>query len=162
MRHFFAHRVAIVWSLCLLVATNTTQAIERKYDGKWWSTRSAAEQEQFLWGYTDCQWDSLKRAAPDAGKYYVSYMRFRVEITKRYNTGLSTMAEPIGSVITAVLQHPNLIRAPAVLKGGETWTEKHGFLDGVYWNGSKDEERIGFITGEIACFNNDMESSNHF
>lgn len=161
LEHENAFNRALFLIGALLAFHSISSAQVAKYDGQWWSKVSVREQEQFLWGYTDCEWDSLNRPAPYAGKYYLSYAKLRLEITKHYQMGQPHLKEPVGSVITTVLQHPNLNkRTPP--EGGEAWTEKHGFFDGLFWKGGTIEEQRGFVAGEIACFNTYAASRAYF
>jgi hypothetical protein len=47
--------------------------------------------------------------------------------------------------------------------GGEAWPEKHGYFDGRWWRGmSNDPLHIGFVEGEIACFETEADSTRTF
>jgi len=36
---------------------------------------------------------------------------------------------------------------------GDSWRERHGFLDASWWEGSNQAEQLGFIEGIVTCHN---------
>ncbi len=121
-----------------------SQQKTQRLDGKWWSSLYDQEQVEFLAGYIDCYGNDLG----NKGTFVESWYTYAPRITAYYENHPEWQTRPVTSVLFAVRSKT----PPKPLRGGEVWTEKHGFFDGDYWDGITDRQRVAFIRGYLACY----------
>jgi hypothetical protein len=118
------------------------QAQKLQFNSDWW--RHAAHDEErtgFVLGYFDCP-KAAKQVAGASSNDYIAYVYERL--------GHSGEA-----AVPPILNEAHLhMKARPVLKGGEDYPEKHGWLDGAWWgdthSGDADEKR-GYVEGYLQC-----------
>jgi hypothetical protein len=140
-----------VTAICLFSVGVLAQTRDRggaQYDGKWWLSISAKEQDGFVSGFYDCYTYEYK--GPD--RYTVkSFAEYRRLITGYYQNDTSKKNLPVSEVMHQFRDRPG--EKPAT--GGETTRGQHGYFDGLYWKqisalGGKEKE-VGFIEGYLSC-----------
>lgn len=146
----------IVVLLAIVLAGGTQNRVS--HDGRWWLSISAEEQQSYQLGYGDCCVDSLKSKRPP----YVENRKLARLITEKYRSGKATSGELVPAVMKRVWAANAGRKAPPLPKGGETWTEPHGYFDGLWWKGASDAEKLGFVEGETDCFNEEGTSQFRF
>lgn len=128
-------------------------------DGRWWLSISMLERQDYRWGYLDCYVDSLKLKSPP----YIEDREASELITARYRSGKVKITEIVPRVMESTwARRVGRSETPRRAEGGESWTEPHGFLDGLYWKGGSDRERLAFVEGEVDCFNLEPSSPVRF
>jgi hypothetical protein len=109
---------------------------ERAYDGRWWSGGEPEERSGFLNGAADClayvaheKWvssHSIEWLAPKISGYYESHSASRVV--------------PVVEVWRKLISEAPPETPP---KGGEVYTNPHGYYDGLYWRPGSDSDHLG-------------------
>jgi len=127
------------WMICLFSAC----AGAISYDGNWWNSVSKGEKTDFLAGYINC----AVYDAEQTNMAGVAWNLLEPEITKFYRENTSELKTPVVTVLAQFGSTEKLKPPP----GGESYPGKYGMFDGEYWRKSFDDERLGFITGYIAC-----------
>jgi hypothetical protein len=113
------------------------------YDGQWWSAAEPEERSGFLNGAADC----LAEVAHE--KWVSRSVEWAVpRITGYYAANSASRAVPVVEV-----WHKLISEAPGEppLKGGEVYTNPHGYYDGLYWRQGSDAEHVGFLRGYLWC-----------
>jgi hypothetical protein len=113
------------------------------YDGNWWLAVDQYERVGFFWGAADCE-------AEDAHvptSYVLPEDKFD-QVTKYYQTH---PAERALAVIEVSKRLSAGVRVPKPLKGGEVYTNPHGFLLGSWYRQTDESKRFGFLEGYIGC-----------
>ena len=128
------------------------------HNGNWWLSISTDEQESYLLGYGDCYVDSLKSKRPP----YVENRKLAQLISADYRSVKVKNAELVPAIMKRVWALNPGKNAPPPTRGGETWTNPHGYFDGLWWKGGSDAEKLGFIEGEVDCFNEEAASRFRF
>jgi|SRR5450631_10047 hypothetical protein len=152
-------QVLLLLTVVLLasVLTGGTQKAA-SHDGRWWFSISAEDQQSYLLGYGDCYVDSLKSKRPP----YVENRKLAQLIAASYRSGKSESGDLVPVVMKRVWAANAGAKAPPHPKGGETWTDPHGYFDGLWWKGASDAEKLGFVEGETNCFNEEGASQSRF
>lgn len=140
----------------VVLAAGTRKSVS--HDGRWWLSISAEEQDSYLDGYGDCYVDSLKSKRPPD----VDNQSLRQSISASYRSGKSKSAELVPAVMKRVWAANAGKKEPPPPEGGETWPEPHGYFDGLYWKGGSGSEKLGFVEGQIDCFNEEAVSQFRF
>lgn len=123
----------------------------RKLDGNWWLSIEANERVEFLAGYIDCytsDFGDKNRTFPE------SWYAYAPRITRYYTQNPQKVTRRASSVLLDVRSKT----PPKPQKGGEVWTEKHGFFNGQYWREMGAAERTAFIEGYLACYREHLPS----
>lgn len=124
---------------------------EAGYDGVWWQKSTAAEQEGFILGYGECYADSdgyrVRVMADDAN--------VRIAMSTYYQSHQSQRERPAARVLRDVWGGHIALRDATPTHAGLGWRERHGFLDGFWWQGSNGAEELGFIEGYVTCHNSE-------
>ena len=141
-------RPAILICVMLLGAPTACRVrlAAQRYDGSWWQSLSAVEQDAFVSAYLDCYiWDARGVDYSD-----------------------QSIKQQVGSVSDFYKTHPNLMdmavpdvvrtlgRSPTHAQGGE----RHGAYDGDFWRQLPDSGRLAFIQGYLECER--LHLLNHF
>jgi hypothetical protein len=146
----------LLLSTVVLLAGGTRKTVP--HDGRWWLSISTEEQQSYQLGYEDCYVDSLKLKSPP----YVEIGKLARLITASYRDG-KTESTVLVPAVTKRVWAANAGRKSALPpKGGETWTEPHGYFNGLWWKGASDAEKLGFVEGETDCFNEEESSHVRF
>jgi len=128
-------RVAICSSL--LAATTGAQSLH--FNDAWWEKAMDSEKSGFIWGYLDSP------CIPPVSASGMDYQLFLNDYLPKH----PTTTVPVAMHVAAVRMKPT-----PVLKGGEVWTDAHGFMDGGWWgdstHGNPDEHR-GYVEGYMNC-----------
>jgi hypothetical protein len=108
-----------------------------KYDSAWWQSVSMNEQETFISGYFDCYIYGANRTThvPEPIEEAVAY------VTKYYNSN------PNARGVTV----PEILRTLPGPRKKVPKKDRHGVYDGDFWRQSTSKERVGFLSGYIAC-----------
>jgi hypothetical protein len=124
---------------------------EASYDGVWWMKSSANQQDGFILGYGECYADSdgyrVRVMADDAN--------VRIAMSTYYQGHQSQRARPVARVLRDVWGGHIPLRDATPTHPGLGWRERHGFLDGFWWQGSDPAEQLGFVEGYVTCHNNE-------
>ena len=132
-------------TLTLQVPTSTPQKAV-PLDGNWWLSKSKGYRLGFLWGFIDGSPRDVRKQRfsgrpPDS---------LHLAITKYLEEHSSDRQKPIAIALLTIEFMQPIKSAP----GGETYSKRHGFLDGEYWRVSSKEEHYGLIEGYLAAANN--------
>jgi len=150
----------LLFSTVVLLTSILTSETRRtiSHDGRWWFSISAGEQQSYQLGYGGCYVDSLKlKRPPDVENRKLAQL-----ITTSYRDGKAGSGELVLAVMKRVWAESVGKKAPPLPKGGETWTEPHGYFDGLWWKGASAEEKLGFVEGATDCFNEEESSHIRF
>ncbi len=115
-----------------------------KYDGHWWLLLTSEEKSGYLNGDADCHTFELK-AKP---RYSKSAADEQESVTNFYRDEPDKRSLPVFEAIRIVEDEPPLRETG---KGGEVWTEPHGYWDGQWWREGSPADRLGFVEGYLAC-----------
>jgi len=141
-------RLTTVMSMILLVALAACMAgqVAPPYDGKWWKSLSAAEQNAFVSGYLDCYvWEA--KGSDYSGQSIQQEIR---SLSDFYWMNPGKMGTSVPEVLQK-LDRPN---------HHEQTGEWHGVYDGDFWRQLSPPGRVAFIRGYIACVR--LHLSNRF
>lgn len=115
----------------------------QRYDGKWWSSADTEERSGFLSGAGDyLTYVAHEKWVEGSSAYAIP------RVTDYYKTHPADGELPVVDVWRKVLL---AFPPPKPLKGGEVFTNPHGYYDGLYWRGGNDAEHRGFLEGYISC-----------
>jgi hypothetical protein len=112
------------------------------FDSDWWRhTAHDEEREGFVLGYFDCP-KAPKTVSGISTNDTIAYVDKHL--------GFSRDAS-----VPSVLDQAKLgMEARPILKGGEEYPEKHGWLDGAWWGDAKHgdlEDQRGYVEGYLQC-----------
>lgn len=117
------------------------------YNGRWWISVSAHEQDGFVSGYYDCYAYEYKGPDRYTAKSFIEYQEL---ITKFYLKYPSKQTSPVSGVMHTFRDRPG----DKVRLGG-TISDQHGYFDGLYWKQISalggTEKQVGFVAGYLAC-----------
>jgi len=126
----------------------------RQHDGHWWLSISREQRESYLLGYYDCYVGSLRQPRPpllETGK--------EAELVlQAYRSDPSRLPALASDVMKDIWAANPRGAVPIRPKGGERATGPHGFFDGLWWKGASEAEKLGFVEGEMDCFNQEGPS----
>lgn len=107
------------------------------YDGRWWQSLSATEQDGFVSGYLDCYiWDAK---GVDYSDEPIKQQIGRVSDSYKTNRGATS---------TTV---PEVLRKLARSRNHEHLGERHGIYDGEFWRQLSPPGRVAFVQGYLVC-----------
>jgi hypothetical protein len=129
------------FSSLLFATAGSAQTL--RFDSVWWrQTIHDAERTGFVLGYFDCP-AAPKEVSGTTSEDYVAYVYKHL--------GSSSTSSNVPSVLLQANLH---LHPRPILKGGEEYPEKHGWLDGAWWgdatHGDSDEQ-AGYVEGYLAC-----------
>lgn len=117
------------------------------FNARWWNQAYNDEQQGFIYGYLDCRpWPKAAKASVDD---------YQNAVTKALGTGKGNDARDVAKAI----QQAAATLKSRDIRGGENYTERHGFLDGEWWgedgrqpwpSGLADADR-GYVEGYLEC-----------
>ena len=126
------------------------------YDGKWWLSVSSLEQRGSINRDFDCDtWELGDKLAPNAtakdaqkfvSQFYQDPPNWHLPVFRVIHTFYSRHAEALQKGSRA---------------GGETWSEPHGYWDGLWWKGAGYPnilEQLGYVEGYLACYEGEAHS----
>jgi hypothetical protein len=112
---------------------------EVRLDGSWWKQASQDARDGAISGLIDClHWEKHEKL-PN-----LSRPDFILKVNRYYTRHPASV-----TLEAALLALPK--SAPAAQPGGEHFDEKHGYFDGMYWNGVPLEHRKAFVMGYLFC-----------
>jgi hypothetical protein len=116
---------------------------ETAYDGNWWLTKEVDERQAFIDGSGDCLiWVAHVKGL---GTGY----EMEEKITRFYKTHPAAKRMPVVDVGRKVVKESP---PPKPSRGGEVWTNPHGYLNGTYWSQLYyDATRQAFLEGYLSC-----------
>jgi hypothetical protein len=134
----------------LLYAQATDDQLPKGYDGKWWASADSGEKSGFLNGAADClTWIAHEKWVSRSIQWAVP------KITDYYKAHAADNAVPVVDAWRKVLSEA----APETpRKGGEAYTNPHGYYDGQYWQEASESERRGFLEGYLWCLRTRVQS----
>jgi len=152
MRHGTKRVAGIVLALRILSGcawSVTAQSVPQPapppavHDGRWWLGVGQDERSGFLDGSADC----LTWLA------HAKWLRFGVQgldvkISNYYSTHPEDSALTVSDVWQKVLSKSQPVKP---IRGGEVWTNPHGYYDGLWWRQDSDLEDKGFLEGYLSC-----------
>ncbi|HME57114.1 MAG TPA: hypothetical protein VKF63_02165 [Terracidiphilus sp.] len=121
-----------------------TAPSKQEFNGVWWAKTEAGERSGFLNGVADCMtWTAHKKGFSDTPEQIMD------KIDKYYKT------HPLSAnlnVIDVWQKVANQLKAKKYSEdSGETWTNAHWYLDGLWWRQSSEDEQLGFVEGYLWC-----------
>ncbi len=132
-------------------APNKSAREEQEYDGNWWASADRDRREGFFWGAGDCLgWEA--NIGPDffsGATRYINSDSFDKEVSGYYERHPSERGLRVIEVWRKVAVQMG--RDTPQTKGGEVYTNPHGFLDGLWFRGVSQSERLGFLQGYLEC-----------
>jgi hypothetical protein len=124
---------------------------EAAYGGQWWSGADSEEKAGFLNGTADCLISNAHQ------KWITRSVEWAVhKITEYYKTHPASQTTPVPEVWHKVISASPRESPP---KGGEVFTNPHGYYDGQYWREGDDSEHKGFLEGYFFCLRTDVKSA---
>jgi hypothetical protein len=132
-----ARRIRLAISLLLLATAASAQSIH--FNDAWWEKARNQEQEGFIWGYLDSP------CIPPISASGNDYIQFLNDYLPKH----PTVSVPAAMHVAATRMEPR-----KVVKGGDIWTEAHGFMDGDWWGDSHHgelDEKSGYVEAYLAC-----------
>jgi hypothetical protein len=136
----------LIVAITMLISAPESPASQiRKYDGHWWLLLTSEEKSGYLNGDADCRAFELKKKA----RYSKSFAEEQEDVTNIYRDQSEKRSLPAFEVIRIVEDQPSL---ESTGKGGEVWSEPHGYWDGQWWREGTPAERLGFVEGYLACY----------
>jgi hypothetical protein len=122
----------------------------KRFDGHWWSRAEPEERSGFLNGAGDC-------LISVAHKTWVSRsIEWAIpKITEYYRANAASSGVPVVEVWRAVLSS---VPPETPRKGGEVFTNPHGYYDGEYWRESSESQKVGFLEGYLWCLRTQVEA----
>ena len=126
-------------------------AQQTHFDGAWWMNANPDERDGFINGFSDCAvWtmhDNSFNTTPE---------QVTTKITKHYETRTSA---PNESVIDA---WKKISISKHVATGGETWSNPHWYLNGVWWLGEREPGQLGYVEGYLSCTHHFLRVSERY
>ena len=123
---------------------------DKAYDGRWWLSLDSDEQSGFLNGSADClTWVAHAKWLSH------SVEQLEKKVTEYYETHPESGAMPVIEVWRRLLRE---IPPSKPLKGGEVWTNPHGYYDGLYWRQDSESGNRGFLEGYLLCMRTQVKS----
>lgn len=117
---------------------------DQRFDGKWWSKSSSEEQSGFINGAADCMtWSARKKGFNATPEQLVK------KITAFYKKRPQSANLPVIEVWQKVVASD--VSRKSSIAQGQTWTNAHWYLDGFWWRGAAEDERLGFLEGYLWC-----------
>ena len=154
-----SHPFAIFVALILISASPPGARAQRSrstsralFGRKWFMKASDSEARGFLIGYDDCLPNRAERMLP--GWYLPTETmvdRIRVFYAKHKTSTLD--------VAQVALRIAAGTPAPHKAPGGEAYTNRRGFLDGLWWKGAFNDEQPGYVEGYLVCLKHPAGSS---
>jgi hypothetical protein len=114
------------------------------FDSAWWNATRQGEQTGFVLGFFDCP-SAPKMVYGASSDDYVTYVDKSIAEAGR---------DSRNAVPVALRQAHEKMHSRQVLKGGEEYKEKHGWLDGEWWGDAKrgdPDDKLGYVEGFLAC-----------
>ena len=100
-------------------------------------------------GLADCMtWEAHKKG------YNAAPEQLDERITKFYQTNAASKDL---SILAAWQKVPSTGKQAAALKGGETWSNPHWYLNGDWWVKADRPEQQGFLEGYLWCLRTQVE-----
>ena len=141
MSAVFSRVAAPVFSAALFSGIAVGQTVP--LDRNWWQQAHHAEKTGFVLGFFDCS----RAPAYVHGATSDDYLRF-------VDDQVTPASESHGLIPEILRKAERGIKARSVLKRGEEYSEKHGWLDGEWWGDAthgNPEEKIGYVECYLAC-----------
>ena len=104
--------------------------------------------DQSLWEWLvilDCYFNDAKAHTNTSGWKVDDYLEAIDDYRRAYP---SRNKRPVAEILKEISQTG---KPRPVAKGGEVWTEPHGYYDGLWWRGSWPMEQLGYVEGYLAC-----------
>lgn len=167
MRFFSAAMLAVVISttnLCayaqLIPETRYAELPKAStgYDGNWWGATEPQERDGYLSGADDC----LTSAAHVGRAFWGTSAAFtndvsNAEVTKYYRDHPADRKLSVIEVWRRL--GPQIGKDTPPTKGGEIYTNPHGYFDGTFYRQVSEAERFGFLEGYIGCLRSYVKDS---
>lgn len=119
------------------------QKQQRAYDGNWWTSADREEQSGFMQGIRDC----LTWTAHVPGFSYTPE-QLQDRISRYYREHPKERQVSVVDVWRKLVAAEPPAQPP---KGGETWSNPHWYLNGLWWSGESERARLGFLEGYLWC-----------
>ena len=121
----------------------TVLAENLRFTSEWWQVSIHDEERTgFVLGYFDCPRAPKTVRGASSGDYIA------------FVSGKIASANKARSIPTILDQAHRDMHPFAILRGGEEYPERHGWLDGEWWgdaeHGNRDE-KAGYVEGYLAC-----------
>ena len=127
-------------------------------DGAWWNAASPNARQSFLEGLEDCEeWDAVRRPRSSP---FPSDQELIHSVSNYYEEH-----GPEAKAIDVVVQVSKIERARRVARnlpaapgrrnhsdGGEIWTNRHWYFDGLWWKQLQAGQQHAYVAGYVSCF----------
>jgi hypothetical protein len=136
---------AVIGSSLGQIPSTTKTPYVLRFNSKWWQRANSEEQQGFIYGYLDCQQSPKSAKAP--------ILDYQNAVSEALGSGKATGPD----AVTEAVQHAAATLKSRDIRGGENYTEPHGFLDGEWWGdvsprsseiASNDK---GYVEGYLEC-----------
>jgi len=122
---------------------STELAKPEKYNGAWWLATDPDTRSGWLNGAADC----LTWVAQLQG-FNGTPEELDEKITGYYRSHPADLRMAVRDVWQKLVSNA---RTAKPTPGGETWKNKHWYLNGWWWQGESDDQRLGFAEGYLWC-----------
>jgi hypothetical protein len=140
---FIAMLAASSWSQTRQ-SQRSTQHPNQNFDGKWWLGVGEEERSGFLNGAADClTWEAKEKG------FNATPEELTGRITKFYRMHPKSANAPVIDVWQQIANES--ASSGSTDTQGETWTNAHWYLNGLWWRQESDPERLGFLEGYLWC-----------
>jgi hypothetical protein len=122
----------------------TKKEIQEVYDGVWWLAADPSERTGFLNGASDCLMSKAHEKWPANTRPELD----QESITQYYKTNAKDVHASIANVWREIVSKSTR-RKP--VRGGEVYTNPHGYFDGEFWREGSEPANRGFLKGYLWC-----------
>jgi len=144
MNRLLAIGIVLACFPCYASGRQHVKAAPTHFGRSWWVDLSDQNASGFVDGYADCLPPRRKGKQPG---WNVTSKAMAEEITDYY------ARHPQSQLLAGRV----LLKVAATTKGmppspgGEVYTNRHGYYDGLWWTQSRDNEQLGYVEGYLFC-----------
>lgn len=134
----------ICFSGALAQPRPTSRVTGDQFGRSWFMNASNGEIKGFINGYYDCLPDPAQRSMPAWSMPTVSMIDKITDFYAQHKvTNLNVGQVAFKIVANSPVSHPT--------PGGEVYTNRHGYYDGLWWKGASGDEQLGYVEGYLVC-----------
>jgi hypothetical protein len=128
------------------------------YDGNWWGSAEPQERDGYFSGAADClTWAAYAGRAFWGSSAAFTNAEVTAEVTKYYRDHPADRKLSVIEVWRNL--GPQIGKSTPQTKGGEIYTNPHGYFDGTWYRQASEAERFGFLEGYIGCLRSYLKDS---
>lgn len=136
--------ILICFSGALAQPQPTSRVMGDQFDRRWFMNAPNGEIKGFINGYYDCLPNPAQRSMPGWSMPTKSMVDRITDFYAQHKATRLNVAQVAQKVAAnGPVSHP----AP----GGEVYTNRHGYYDGLWWKGASGDEQLGYVEGYLVC-----------